>query len=75
MRRNATDPRVIVKRVLRRYDYSPDKQQKAIDTIKIRRELRDCGVTESVIYPDLDGIGREITQIWEDRRASFQENR
>ena len=25
----------------------------------IRTELRDCGITESVIYPDLDGVGRE----------------
>jgi hypothetical protein len=34
----------------------------------IRQELRDCGVTESVIYPDLDGVGRETRQLWEDRR-------
>lgn len=37
---------------------------------RVRQELRDCGITESVIYPDLDGIGREIRQIWEDRRAA-----
>ena len=30
--------------------------------------LRDCGVTESVIFPDLDGLGRETKQIWEDRK-------
>ena len=41
---------------------------------KIRQELRDCGVTESVIYPDLDGIGREIKQTWEDRRAALEAN-
>jgi hypothetical protein len=35
---------------------------------KLRQELRDCGVTESVIYPDLDGLGREMRQLWEDRR-------
>jgi hypothetical protein len=34
---------------------------------KIRMELRDSGVTESVIFPDLDGLGREIKQRWEDR--------
>ncbi len=34
----------------------------------IRRELRDCGITESVIYPDLDGLGREMKQLWEDRK-------
>jgi hypothetical protein len=31
----------------------------------IQRDLRDCGVTESVIFPDLDGMGREIRQLWE----------
>jgi len=41
---------------------------------KMRQELRDCGVTESVIYPDLDGLGREIRQLWEDRRAAAEEN-
>jgi hypothetical protein len=41
---------------------------------KIRQELRDCGVTESVIYPDLDGVGRELRQLWEDRRAAAEEN-
>ena len=35
---------------------------------KIRSELRDCGITESVIYPDLDGLGREIKQVWEEQK-------
>src|SRR5215469_11389173 len=34
----------------------------------MRRELRDSGVTESVIYPDLDGLGREMKQLWEERK-------
>ena len=38
----------------------------AISTI--RAELRDCGVTESVIFPDLDGLGREMAQVWEGRK-------
>lgn len=37
-------------------------------TKAIRAELRECGVTESVIFPDLDGLGRELTQLWEDRQ-------
>ncbi len=41
---------------------------------QMRQELRDCGVTESVIYPDLDGLGREMKQLWEDRRAASEEN-
>ncbi len=41
---------------------------------QIRQELRDCGVTESVIYPDLDGLGREMKQLWEDRRSAPEEN-
>jgi hypothetical protein len=35
---------------------------------RIRQELRDAGVTESVVYPDLDGLGRELKQLWEMRR-------
>ena len=34
----------------------------------LRRELRDSGITESVIYPDLDGVGREMKQLWEERK-------
>ena len=34
----------------------------------IRAELRYCGVTESVIYPDLDGLGREMRQRWEEQK-------
>jgi hypothetical protein len=33
---------------------------------QIRVQLRDSGITESVIYPDLDGLGREMNQRWED---------
>jgi len=36
--------------------------------LKMRIELRECGVTESVIFPDLDGLGREMKQVWEDRK-------
>jgi hypothetical protein len=31
----------------------------------IRAQLRDAGVTESVIFPDLDGLGRELDQLWD----------
>jgi hypothetical protein len=37
---------------------------------KVRSELRDTGVSESVIFPDLDGLGREIKQHWDDRRRA-----
>jgi hypothetical protein len=33
----------------------------------IRQELRDAGVTESVVYPDFDGLGRELKQVWDMR--------
>jgi hypothetical protein len=33
----------------------------------LKRELRDAGITESVVYPDLDGLGRELKQVWESR--------
>lgn len=32
---------------------------------RIKSELKDAGVTESVIFPDLDGLGRELNQAWE----------
>jgi hypothetical protein len=35
---------------------------------KVRQELKDAGITESVVYPDLDGLGRELKQMWKSRR-------
>jgi hypothetical protein len=35
---------------------------------RIRQELRDAGMTESVVFPDLDGLGRELKQMWRMRR-------
>jgi hypothetical protein len=34
----------------------------------IKQDLRDAGITESVVFPDLDGLGRELRQLWEARR-------
>jgi hypothetical protein len=30
----------------------------------IREQLADCGVTRSLIFPDLEGLGREISASW-----------
>jgi hypothetical protein len=51
----------------------PDSPLRAItidasSCYKIRVELRDSGVTESVIFPDLDGLGRELKQLWDDQK-------
>lgn len=35
---------------------------------RISQELKDAGITESVVYPDLDGLGRELRQSWQARR-------
>lgn len=35
---------------------------------RIRQELKDSGITESVVYPDLDGLGRELKEEWKSRR-------
>ena len=35
---------------------------------RIRLEVRDAGISESVIFPDLDGLGRELKQEWEMKR-------
>lgn len=40
--------------------------QTAIEGIK--QDLRDAGISESVIFPDWDGLGRELKQQWETRR-------
>ena len=40
--------------------------QQAIPTIK--SQLRTAGITESVIFPDLDGLGRELNQVWVDKQ-------
>jgi hypothetical protein len=32
---------------------------------RMQIDLRDCGITESVIFPDLDGLGREVKQLWQ----------
>lgn len=37
-----------------------------IPSLKI--ELRESGIVESVIFPDLDGLGREMNQLWQDRK-------
>jgi len=40
---------------------------------EIRQHLRDSGIVESVIYPDLDGLGREMLQLfweWRDQPIS-----
>lgn len=31
---------------------------------RIRQQLRDAGITESVVFPDLDGLGRELRDSW-----------
>jgi hypothetical protein len=40
----------------------------AASVMSIKQELRDAGVTESVVFPDLDGLGRELKQKWNARR-------
>lgn len=37
------------------------------DISTIRQELKDAGITESVVFPDFDGLGRELKQVWEMR--------
>jgi hypothetical protein len=34
---------------------------------RIRQEIKDAGITESVVYPDLDGLGRELKSAFESR--------
>ena len=31
---------------------------------RIVRDLELCGISESTIFPDFDGLGRELDQTW-----------
>jgi hypothetical protein len=35
---------------------------------EVKKGLLDAGITESVVFPDLDGVGRELAQRWDARR-------
>src|SRR5262249_22965791 len=35
----------------------------------IRKELESCGIDETTIFPDLDGLSRTITERWKDGTA------
>jgi hypothetical protein len=32
----------------------------------MRRDLAMCGISESTIFPDLDGLGRELNAIFQE---------
>lgn len=36
----------------------------------LKHQLRSAGITEAVIFPDLDGLGRELNQLWLDKQES-----
>jgi hypothetical protein len=36
---------------------------------RLRNELRRSGITESVVYPDLDGLGRELKEMGESKMS------
>jgi hypothetical protein len=59
---------------LRKLSALPDARLRAIKIpgeciLQMQIDIRDCGVSESVIFPDLDGMGREIKQLWERFKA------
>ena len=60
-----SDPDWLMAAKAKRYSriWSINIPPSSIDGMK--RELRDAGITESVVYPDLDGLGREPKQTWE----------
>ncbi|MGA7521349.1 MAG: FRG domain-containing protein [Acidobacteriaceae bacterium] len=65
---------------IHRYSEKSDAHIKRIDISKsnvrkIRNELRDAGVSESVIFPDLDGLGRELGQLWDQLKGRRQYRR
>lgn len=47
--------------------------KKRLRAIKVN--LRDTGVSESAIFPDLDGLGRELCQLWDLIKGQKQFNK
>jgi len=63
-----TDPLWLSKFVGKKDSHLDSIRISAQSVNRIRQQLRDAGITESVVYPDLDGLGRELKQMWETRR-------
>jgi hypothetical protein len=43
----------------------PNSDQRATVT-DIRRDLATCGISESIIFPDLEGFGRELNSMFQE---------
>ena len=39
------------------------------DILPIRAELARSGISEATVYPDLDGLGRQLCADWETRNT------
>lgn len=63
-----TDPLWLSSRLGKKDSHVVSISIPATSVSRIRQQLRDAGVTESVVFPDLDGLGRELKQIWQTRR-------
>lgn len=63
-----TDPSWLANLLKKRNSYITAIRIPVSSVRSIRQELRDAGVTESVVFPDLDGLGRELKQRWNARR-------
>jgi len=63
-----TDPSWLVKLEKKKHSLLSSVAIPRSSINRIRQELKDAGITESVVYPDLDGLGRELKQVWKMRR-------
>jgi hypothetical protein len=63
-----TDPLWLSSRLDKRDSHLVSISIPSTSISRIRQQLRDAGVTESVVFPDLDGLGRELKQTWRTRR-------
>jgi FRG domain len=63
-----TNPLWLSSRIGKRNSHLVPISIPATSISRIRQQLRDAGITESVVYPDLDGLGRELKQRWQARR-------
>jgi hypothetical protein len=63
-----TDPLWLVDMANRKGSRLDKIRVPAIAVSRIKRELKDAGITESVVYPDMDGLGCELKQLWQESR-------
>jgi hypothetical protein len=62
-----TEPAWLSNQLANKHEHLETITIEASSIASIRVELRESGVMESVVFPDLDGLGREVARLWRER--------